>query len=196
MCAGAHRQRRRSTGSCRSPRPRQAVQKPVPAVQACSALTETKDFAGGYRSYAACLLEQQAPRVIEPLEAAGKLPLWQPHLQDIAEAGCPFEPVRAGRRKAKTAFPLRQTLLHGPCELLEQSVGHNQRTQASKVGRGIVGLVWMGGAIHADADRDGERRLALALDQNAGNLCLLDKQVVRPLQLQVGPDLWRAGSDR
>ena len=54
----------------------------------------------------------------------------------------------------------------------------------------------MGGAVHADTNCNGEHRLAFSLKQNAGDLGRLNKQIVRPLHLQVGPELRRAGGNR
>ena len=107
-------------------------------------------------------------------------------MQGLAETGRPLEPVRPRGRKAQTALPLFQALLHGACELLEQSVGHDRRAQAGKVGCRIIGFFGMGGTVHANAYYDGECRLAVALNQNTGDLGLLDKQIVRPLHFQVG----------
>src|SRR6185437_2850042 len=133
MCAGVRHQFRKSRDSCRSRRRRRAARKPVFAATAWSAPTEAENFAGGDRSDRTRLLKQQASGVIETLETAIKLPFGQSYPQNLPEAGRPFEPVGPGRRKTQTALPLRQTLLHGLCELLEQSVGHNQRAQAGKI---------------------------------------------------------------
>ena len=114
-----------------------------------------------------------------------------------AEAGGALEPVGADGGEALPAPPLRQPPRHGGAQAprtgAPASPGRRPRPDRSPDGCVSAGCA---AQLTPMPMATAKRRLAVALDQDAGELLAAEQQIVRPFHLQRGPELRRAFAHR
>ena len=173
---------RRSTGSCRSRRRRRAARTPVPASGAAIVMRlrqSPKHFTGGDSRVTA--VRHRCSTSVPPRPGLRNGPESR---VPAAARGCPRpsaggarEPVAADRCETLAAAA---TAPAGAASRRRSAannvVRRDLRAGGREIGRGIGRVGRMRGAIDADADRDCERRLAFALDQDAGHFLAAEQQ--------------------
>ena len=92
-----------------------------------------------------------------------KLAVGKPHADVVAEAGGAREPVGADGGKALARVPLRQPAQHLGRQRGEQRLGATRGAGGRQIGRRIVGVGRMAGAIDANPDRRPRRSSPAAL---------------------------------
>ena len=174
--AFARRRARRSTGSCRSRRRRRAAQTPGRSCDgmrhryAGPAASDREHVAGADGRDAVRAVKQQSSGLVEP----GKRPVPRSSGSRTrivsAEAGGALEPIGADGGKASPRSHCVRRRCIASDSAANKVLRRQHRRRGREIGRRIGRVGWMVSAIDADADRHGERRVALALDQDAGEL--------------------------